>query len=458
MSLESKTLSWWDSVCFHALITLPSGVLGLVVPHRIVLMWFARWDLARKAARFVAGLQRKYGCGHLWLWFPKARTLLVLDSQSIDAVLGSADNAADPWLKKRALSRFVPDALVISSDAPWADRRPFNETVLAFARPLPDAEVFKGIAFEAVASWPAARERRLRWSNFQQLALHISHQVILGAGEVRPDIAEALGRMAYAGNALLRLPRDFAAFFTQINDQLQRHRRTTAESASSGQSGPVPQSCLVHRAAALLDDGTATSLTCVPSQMGFWFFVLKDALELHVARTLALIAAHADIQDRVRREVAQWPGTADTVPGDMRLLEACIREQLRLWTPVPILLRRAARDFALRDAIAVKSEQQLLMLTSVYHRDAAVYGASADRFTPEVRAAGSPATYVFSAGRQSCAGQFLAMFMLKATLAALLKSYRFELVAPRLQPERIPYLFDHFGIELRVVGEGVPAA
>jgi cytochrome P450 len=456
MRLESKTMSWWDMVRFHALITLPSGLLGFVVPNRLALSSFARWDLARIAARFIGSLQRKYECGHLWLWFPWARTLLVLERQSIDAILESRDNAADPWLKKTALSRFVPDALVISSGAAWLDRRPFNETVLGFARPLADADAFKGIVFDAVASWPAVRERRLRWSSFQQLAMHISHQAILGAGQVRPDITEELARMAYASNALLRRPRDFAAFFTQIKDQLQKHRRTTPGSTSSGESDAAPHACLVHRAAGLLDDGTATSLTCVPSQVAFWLFVLKDALELHVARTLALIAAHPDIQDRVRREVAQLPAIGGTVPGEMPLLEACIREQLRLWTPVPILLRRATGDFALRDAIAVKAEEQLLVLTGVYHRDAAVFGAAADRFAPEERAAA--ATYVFSAGHQSCAGQFLARFLLKATLAALLKSFRFELVRPPLQPERIPYTFDHFMIELRVVGDGARAA
>lgn len=43
---------------------------------------------------------------------------------------------------------------------------------------------------------------------------------------------------------------------------------------------------------AALADGSATASAKVPAQIGFWFFVLKDAIELHVARTLDPIAAH----------------------------------------------------------------------------------------------------------------------------------------------------------------------
>jgi cytochrome P450 len=450
MRLESKAMSWWDAVRFHALVTLPAGLLGLVAPNRFVLAWFARWDLARLAVRFVAGLQRKYGCGHLWLWFPFARTLLVLDRDSIDAVLNSRDNAADPWLKRTALSRFVPDALVISSGDGWADRRRFNEDVLRFARPLPAAETLRDIAFRAVAQSMSDGECRLRWPDFQRLALRISHEAILGTGQVRPDLAAQLARMAAASNVLLRRPRDFAAFYGEIERLLQRHRSPP----DGANRAAAPQACLLQRAARLQDEGRTTPSTCVPSQIGFWFFVLKDALELHVARTLALIAIHPDVQDRVRREIAQSPAAA---PGALPLLEACIGEQLRLWTPVPLLLRRATRDFALREAITIKAEQQLLMLAGVYHRDAQVFGAAANRFAPDANRGGSPPVYVFSAGPQRCAGQFVALFLLTATLAALLQRFRFELVRPSLRPDRIPYAFDHFGIELRALAAGAPA-
>src|SRR5204863_4622128 len=140
-------------------------------------------------------------------------------------------------------------------------------------------------------------------------------------------------------NWLLRYAPSFSAFYARI-DQLLRGRSSTSSA-----------NCLMDDAATSLADGSATDATKVPSQIGFWFFVLKDAIELHVARTLALLAAHPDIQTRVRAEIlAAGILTATSIDG-LRLLGACVAEQLRLWTPVPMLLRRAEQSFLLRTDI-----------------------------------------------------------------------------------------------------------
>ena len=187
----------------------------------------------------------------------------------------------------------------------------------------------------------------------------------------------------------------------------------------------------------------------MPTQIGFWFFVLKDAIELHVARTLALIAAHPDVQARVRGEI-RGGGALDAQRVEkLQYLGACITETLRLWTPVPILLRRATRNFALRDDIFVENGEQLLIYAGHYHRDPRVFGARADRFSPDKAVADDTPLYVFSAHRQACAGQSLVLFMLKATLASLLGRCRFELAGPAIDAARIPCLYDHFGVALR---------
>src|SRR6185436_18971326 len=133
----------------------------------------------------------------------------------------------------------------------------------------------------------------------------------------------------------------FSPFYDRMEQLLTR--KGTASSPS----------CLMHDAATSLADGSAGESTKVPTQIGFWFFVLKDAIELHVARTLALIAAHPPVQARVREEIlAAGPLTATSV-GGLRYLEACIAEQLRLWTPVPMLLRRAEKTFLLQPGMSV---------------------------------------------------------------------------------------------------------
>ena len=437
MAIEVRTASLWDSLRLQVFVAVPAALWGLVAPNRFLVALLCRWNAGRATKRFLGDLRRKYGCEHLWVWFPPGRTLLVLDPESMDAVLRSAENAADPALKKRALSKFVPGALVISSGGEWSDRRRFNEQVLDSGRPLRHRDAFGEIVFREVGR-STERAASLRWADFQALAERVSHQVILGAGRVEPEMTAQLARLARRGNwvVLPRMRRAFAAFYERI----ERHL-----------AGPVPAACLMHESARRLEEGSATASARVPAQIGFWFFVIKDAMELHVARTLALIAAHPEAQARVRQEiVSAGELTAEAVDG-CRYLEACIEEQLRLWTPVPILLRRATRGFALRDAILVREGEQLLIHAGSYHRDARFFGEIADRFSPESVPRVRAPVYFFSRHRQSCAGETLARFLLKATLASLLARFRFELAGPVIEPGRIADLYDHFKIDLRMI-------
>src|SRR5512144_940307 len=123
MGRDVGRLSLWDTLRLQLYVSFPGLLLGLVTPNRFFLSLLSNSGAGRSTMRFLTGLRERYRCDHLWAWFPFGRTLLVLDPRTIDEVLGSEDNAADPYLKKRALSRFVPDALVISSGAQWRERR-----------------------------------------------------------------------------------------------------------------------------------------------------------------------------------------------------------------------------------------------------------------------------------------------------------------------------------------------
>lgn len=436
MDNETREVSWIDSARLQLHLSIPVFLLGLVAPNRFFLWLFVKCGVGEHSARFLRNLRDKYGCDHLWVWFPLRRTLLVMAPTTMDAVLASDANAPDPVLKKRALSRFVPDGLIVSSTVEAPDRRGFNTRALELGKTHRHSQAFATIASAEAARLTADRPAGLRWADFQSLGECISHQVILGMGQSEPELAQHLARMITFSNVLLRNVPSFSAFYGRMEQLIAR--KGTASSAS----------CLMHDAATSLEDGSATDATKVPSQIGFWFFVLKDAIELHVARTLALIAAHPAVQARVREEIlAAGPLTTTSIDG-LLYLEACIAEQLRLWTPVPLLLRRAEQTFLLQTGIPIEAEQQILIHAGFYHRDPRVFGDLADTFSPEARGAGFPKVYSFSDHDRGCAGRSLVMFVLKATLAPLLRASRFELTGPAIKPGRIAYLYDHFGIEL----------
>lgn len=457
MAIEARKISWWDTLRLQRYVSGPAFLWGLVAPNRLFVSWLSKLNAGQSTTRFLSDLRQKYRSDHLWSWFPFGRTLLVLNRESMDAVLVSKENAADPILKKHALSQFIPDALVISSGDEWQDRRRFNESALDSGGLHRHRDAFRDIVFREVDRLITERFAELRWADFQTLGERISQQVVLGSGQTKPEMTEQLAQLVRRGNwyILPRHRRYFAAFYEQIEAYLTRHRASFKDShrGQHARGEPVPARCLMHDSAELLEDGSAGTSTQVPTQIGFWFFVLKDAVELHVARTLALIAAHPEVQDRVRQEIRNvGTSTAQAIDG-LQYLGACIREQLRLWTPVPILLRRAVKSFSLRGEIPIEAGQQIAIHTGFYHRDPGVFGEVADRFSPGSVTSAFPTVYFFSRDRQSCAGQFLAMFLLKATLAALLVRFRFELIGPAIRSGRIPYLYDHFKVELRPHGE-----
>lgn len=426
MSTNTRRASLWDTLRLQLFVALPSVFAGVVVPTRWYLAWRCRHGAGRWTMRFLAELREKYGCGQLWTWFPLRRTLLVLAPETFEAVLKSRDNAGDPRLKKRAVSSFAPGCLVVSSGTEWEERRPFNEAVLDLGKLHRHHEAFRQVVAREVGQVVAGE---LRFPQFQALGQRISQQVILGA--LRPDMGAQLARLLAGANLLSRDEKCFAAFHRELEGALSQ----------------PPPACLAADAAAR--DAPATTL--VPSQMAFWMFVLKDAIELHVPRTLALIAAHPDAQARARAEVhGQATLTAEAVTS-LGYLDACLREQLRLWTPVPLLLRRATTAFDLPEGVRVEREQQILMHAGFYHRDPQVFGEHADVFAPDAALGAFPETYFFSAHRQGCAGRSLVTFVMTATLAMLLARFRFELVGPAIDTARIPYLYDHFALTLRAV-------
>lgn len=434
MSDEARQVSGIDSARLQLHLTLPVFLLGLVTPNRFFLRLFVKLGTGERTARFLRELRGKYGSDRLWVWFPLRRTLIVTTPAGIDAVLAAEPSSPDPLLKKRALSRFVPDGLIVSPNPQAPPRRRFNTHALDLGNLHRHSEAFATIAADEAARL-TADPKALRWPDFQSLGQRVSHQVILGMGQSEPELAEHLARMLPFGNCFVRNGTAFRAFYERVDKLLARN------------DAPSSAHCLMHDA---LTDNDATPSTRVPSQVGFWFFVLKDAVELHVARTLALIAAHPAVQDKVRREItAAAPLTASAIHG-LRYLEACIGEALRLWTPVPLLFRRAETVFELGGTTRVEAEEQLLVHAGVYHRDPRVFGEFADKFAPD--AAMDPAfpkRYVFSDHGRSCAGRTLAMFVVKATLAPLLAGSRFELAGPSIRSDRIAYAYDHFAIDLR---------
>lgn len=441
MDTKARRMSCWDALCLQLRVSVPSFANGLVVANRWFFRRAARGDQDERAMHFLRRMRDKYG-DHVWTWFPLRRTLVVFALPSVETLLKSAENAADPTLKVCAISRFAPGSLVISSGDRWRQRRSFNEDALDLERPNRHGDTFAAIAAAEAQRLIGSSRAKLGWSDFSSFARHLSHQVVFGDRKSDDGTAHDLSRMLGWSNLLLRNYRAFHRFYENVSRRL------------GGAKPRAVSQCLIDEGMSP-ESANAQSSIRVPGQIAFWLFVVTDALELHVARTLALIAAHPKVQTRLREQIRRAGAlTPQTIDG-LHYLEACILEQLRLWTPVPLLLRRARDRTAVGASAVVAKNQQIAFFAGFHHRDERVFGESVDRFEPP-----DPdgdwcyrGNYAFSAHRQRCAGRTLILFLLKATLASLLLRCRFELVGPPIDAERIAYRYDHFAIELRAIAD-----
>ncbi|XP_017779580.1 PREDICTED: cytochrome P450 4C1-like [Nicrophorus vespilloides] len=115
---------------------------------------------------------------------------------------------------------------------------------------------------------------------------------------------------------------------------------------------------------------------------------------------------------------------------ELKYLEMCIKDCLRLATIAPIILRKCTEDFEI-DKWTIPQGANVLLPIFEIHRDPAQWQVPLhfypDHFLPENVAKRHPYAYLpFSMGPRGCIGKALALQMLKIELANLLQHYQFE--------------------------------
>ena len=131
--------------------------------------------------------------------------------------------------------------------------------------------------------------------------------------------------------------------------------------------------------------------------------------------SLYLMASHPEIQEKCQEELRDIFGE-DTeraaTSGDlanMKYLEMCLKESLRLYQSVPIITRTIGEDVVIEDKL-IPAGTNCIMGPCLLHRDPSIYpdpdAFIPERFLPENCAKRHPYAYLpFSAGPRNCIGQ-----------------------------------------------------
>lgn len=165
----------------------------------------------------------------------------------------------------------------------------------------------------------------------------------------------------------------------------------------------------------------------VPTLFGAAYETCQTALTW----TLLLLAQHPQVYSDLLDEVgpAEDDGSLAARVDEWPLLEAVIKESMRILPPVPFQMRVAIADTDLVDC-EVKEDTRVYLSPFLTNRLPELY-PDADRFRPGRWETIKPTQYeylAFSAGPRTCIGTWFAMTVLKIAIAKIVRRYRLTAV------------------------------
>lgn len=233
-----------------------------------------------------------------------------------------------------------------------------------------------------------------------------------------------------------------------------RARRAAREIRALIEGLVAERQALIERGAAPDDLATKIMTTADPEtgerfaraemvdQVAIFFLAGHETSASALAWTLYLLAANPGWQDRVAEEAAALSDDFASV-SRLRTARAVFREALRLYPPVPMMVREATAPETFRKR-AVPRGAQIVLSPWHLHRHARLWDAP-DAFDPgrwataNGRACQRSAYIPFSAGPRVCTGAGFAMVEGVVLLAALLRAYRVT-VAEGRRPVPVAHL------------------
>jgi cytochrome P450 len=178
------------------------------------------------------------------------------------------------------------------------------------------------------------------------------------------------------------------------------------------------------------DDGNTARDTTIVGLMPQLFGAVFETCQNALIWTLFLLAQHPriarDLLDELQTRLADSPPILHDI-ADLPLLDAVIKESMRLLPPAPMQARVAQQDTSIAGNPVPKGSR-ILLSAFVTNRLPGRY-PEPDSFQPQRWASINPTPFeylVFSAGPRNCPGYWLGMAMVKVAVATILRRHRIE--------------------------------
>jgi cytochrome P450 len=179
------------------------------------------------------------------------------------------------------------------------------------------------------------------------------------------------------------------------------------------------------------EDGTPARDETIIGQVPQLFGAAFETCQNVLIWTLSLLSQHPGIAGNLLKELNEHlHGASPTLQNvvDLPLLDAVIKESLRVLPPVPMQMRVAQQDTYVA-GYPVPKGARLVLNAFLTNRKPETY-PEADRFLPNRWSRINPTPFeylVFSGGPRNCPGYWLGTAMMKVAVSTILLRYRIEL-------------------------------
>uniref|UniRef100_A0A0K8TVP5 Cytochrome p450 n=1 Tax=Epiphyas postvittana TaxID=65032 RepID=A0A0K8TVP5_EPIPO len=157
-----------------------------------------------------------------------------------------------------------------------------------------------------------------------------------------------------------------------------------------------------------------------------------DTSAVGTAFAFLMLSRHEEVQKKVYEELKEVFGDSDRpisaadLP-KLKYLEVVIKEALRLYPPVPVILREVTQDVTLPSGLTLLKDVTIFINIWGIHRNKEYWGEDAEEFRPERFLEGPlkhPNQFVpFSHGVRNCLGYQYAMMSMKSSISSVLRRY-----------------------------------
>ncbi|CAG9864835.1 unnamed protein product [Phyllotreta striolata] len=195
-------------------------------------------------------------------------------------------------------------------------------------------------------------------------------------------------------------------------------------------------------------DGADIDDDGIREELDTFIFEGHDTTSMSICYTLMLLANHKNIQEEIYEEIVSVIGPTESPTykdlGDLKFMERCIKESLRLYPSVPTIGRVATENLETHTGYIIPKGCNVSLGIFDMHRSPQVWEDpekfDPDRFLPDNVAKRHPFAYLpFSAGGRNCIGQKFALLEIKAVLCGILRNFKLE---PYDRPEHLVFKAD----------------